>query len=253
MEKVFLIFILLASFRTISSSGKYLEDSEQILRQILKPPCRVNVISDEKNQVFFLKHFRDCFTKIRTNFNSFENDENYIFLIVCIESLQQIELINKEITENQKFGIFGNIFFVGQNFLLDLIKPSSINSRIFRLQNNSIFETFSINESLFHRKISIKDLEKDISFRRADLAGIELNILVEEEQPSVILDGRIYENVQDNPGETYIINRNFVKGIFPVILDLFKEDLNFSYVLHKRKDGVYGNAYEDKVKINFER
>ena len=114
-------------------------------------------------------------------------------------------------------------------------------------QRNSRFSPYFQQRNMLGSYVFVSKSQKSLIKRRSDFMGQQLIGMTEHEGPSIYLEPKFQETATFYAGnQTYDVTNQVRKGMYyELFLDLEKE-LNFTYRLFKRKDGIFGSVVDNK-------
>ena len=151
-------------------------------------------------------------------------------------------LILKEIKKVKSHGIV----LVDNAEVIDSL-PTKIKQDIFfvDIKTRRVYENYAINDEAIKRQLGflnhlykyVKTIKMSFESRRGNFHGYHMKAMTENLPPflSVALSSAGY----DERSQTFDVT-NSVEGMFYYIFQELQEYLNFTYSLHKRKDGKWG-------------
>ena len=138
------------------------------------------------------------------------------------------------------------IMLVDNNKVIDSL-PTKINQDILfvDIKSRRVYENYAINDEVIKRQLGFfNDLYKyvqtmKLSFedRRDNFHGYQMKAMTEHLPPYLLIDLSFAK--YDEMSQTFDVT-NSVGGMFYYIFQELQEYLNFTYSLHKRKDGKWG-------------
>ncbi len=247
--------------------------SDQLILELLKHnpvPMKSPVIFYPKGSVDLLKSLTKC-----DNFGSVKlvksvprqkiprADQNQP-LIFIIDDNFDAAVLDKQI-QNSDLGIKNSVLILCYKNVLNpkiqnpKFKNIKINQEIYilTLEDLALFESYRINDLVMNFKIGeyIQHGEKigfqfeysqgwsyEIGKRRSDFGGKHFKIMTEHEPPSFKLKSSYKKSARFfEANQTYEVT-NFASGMYYDVLLNLAKNLNFTYTLYKRKDGVFGGV-----------
>ena len=149
------------------------------------------------------------------------------------------------IDSNNKTILFGIIFLDCLKVIDNLTSAIHQDVKFVDIQTWKVYEHYTINKKRFKKLLGFFNGSFDyvsivkVPFieRRINLNGYYLKGVTDTEKPfiSINLDAAIYDEIS----QTYDVTDS-VKGMFYDIFLEMQEYLNFTFSLHKRKDGEWG-------------
>ena len=151
-------------------------------------------------------------------------------VVVCIPSESMLKLVNRvridqEVlfmnTENMKMY---EVYQIGNQLVIRILGHYDANSTLFLMDSSSIVR------------------------RRSNFHGKHLIGLSDHEPPDTFLDPAFKTNAMFHPGnQTYDITAFMIRGRYVELLQRLSDELNFTYSIYKRQDGVWGSGVGGKA------
>ena len=149
------------------------------------------------------------------------------------------------IDNNNRIISFGIIFLDNMQVIDNITIEINQDIRIVDTKAWKVYEQYTINKNIFRKLLGYFDGSFDyiqiikLPFieRRSSLNGYHLKAITEIERPFISIDlgGATY----DEASQTYDVTKSVTGMFFDIFLEM-QEYLNFTYTLHKRKDGKWG-------------
>ena len=149
------------------------------------------------------------------------------------------------LTEIKKVTSHG-IILVDNTKVIDSL-PTKINQDILfvDIKSRRVYENYAINDEVIKRQLGffnilykyVRTMKLSFEDRRDNFHGYQMKAMTEHLPPYLLIDLSFAK--YDEMSETFDVT-NSVGGLYYYIFQELQEYLNFTYSLHKRKDGKWG-------------